>query len=70
MEHNSNDHSSVNDDDITDKIAFGTQLAIDRLIEREKKEDGYLVVEQDGKVVTLRARDIITSRDINSHDTP
>ena len=44
--------------EIKNKVLQGTQLAINNLIERKRKEDGYLVVSQNGKVVKLRARDI------------
>jgi len=33
-------------------------LAIHRLVEKTKKEDGELVVSRDGKVVTVKARDL------------
>jgi hypothetical protein len=40
------------------KITEGVKLAIKRLIERSKKEDGELVVSRDGKIVCVKARDI------------
>lgn len=40
------------------KITMGVKLAIHRLIERTKKEDGELVVSRDGKVVRVKARDL------------
>jgi signal peptidase I len=40
------------------KITEGVKLAIKRLIERTKKEDGELVVFRDGKIVRVKARDI------------
>lgn len=41
-----------------DKITEGVKLAIQRLIERTKKEDGELVISKDGKVVRVKARDL------------
>jgi hypothetical protein len=45
-------------EEVRDKVLQGTRLAIERLIERKRKENGYIVVSQDGKVVKLWARDI------------
>ena len=45
-------------DQLVDKITEGVKLAIQRLIERTKKEDGYLVISRDGKVVRVKARDL------------
>ena len=45
--------------ELRDKIMKGMKLAIDRLIEKEKANDGYLVVINDkGKPVRVKARDI------------
>ena len=41
-----------------EKIDAGILLAQKRLIEKTKKEDGKLVVERDGKVVRIKARDL------------
>ncbi|MFM9837060.1 MAG: hypothetical protein ACKVOQ_02285 [Cyclobacteriaceae bacterium] len=43
---------------LVEKITGGVKLAIKRLIEKTKKEDGELVVSRDGKVVKIKARDI------------
>ena len=43
---------------IENKILRGSRLAVRRLIERQKKMDGKLVVYRNGKVVILRAREI------------
>lgn len=40
------------------KITAGVKLAIARLIERTKKDDGELVISRDGKIVTVKARDL------------
>ncbi len=45
-------------DRMVEKITEGVKLSIRRLIEREKKEDGELVVSRNGKVVRIKARDI------------
>ena len=45
-------------DQLVDKITEGVKLAIQRLIERTKKEDGELVISRDGKVVRIKARDL------------
>lgn len=40
------------------KIGEGINLALKRLIERTKKEDGELVISRDGKVIRVKARDL------------
>jgi hypothetical protein len=40
------------------KITSGIELAAKRLLEQTKKEDGYLVVSKNGKVVRVKARDL------------
>jgi hypothetical protein len=45
-------------DKLTEKITEGVKLAIKRLIEQTKKEDGELVFSKNGKVVKVRARDL------------
>lgn len=47
-------------DQLVDKITEGVKLAIRRLIERTKKEDGELVISRDGKIVRIKARDLKT----------
>ncbi len=44
--------------ELSDKITLGVNIAIQRLIERTKKEDGELVVSNNGKIVRIKARDI------------
>ncbi len=41
-----------------EKIDAGILLAQKRLIEKAKKEDAELVIEQDGKVVRIKAKDL------------
>ena len=43
---------------LTAKITEGVKLAIKRLIERTKKEDGDLVISKDGKVIKVKAREL------------
>lgn len=44
--------------ELSDRITFGVNLAIKRLIEKTKQEDGELVISKDGKVVRIKARDL------------
>ena len=50
--------TAAESDQLVDKITAGVKLAIQRLIERTKKEDGDLVISRDGKVVRVKARDL------------
>jgi urease accessory protein UreE len=43
---------------VVEKITDGVKLAIDRLVEKTKKEDGDLVISQGGKIVRVKARDL------------
>jgi hypothetical protein len=47
-------------DQLVDKITEGVKLAIHRLYERIKKEDGEVVISRDGKVVKIKARELKT----------
>ena len=47
-------------DKLFNKITYGVQLAIYRLIEKTKKEDGELVISRNGKIERVKARDIKT----------
>ncbi len=51
--------SDIDLDKTLDKITEGVKLSIKRLIDRTKREDGELVIAKDGKVVSVRARDLI-----------
>jgi len=53
--------TALESDQLVDKITEGVKLAIRRLIERTKKEDGELVIFRDGKVVRIKARDLKTN---------
>jgi hypothetical protein len=50
--------SASESDQLVSKITEGVKLAIHRLIERTKKEDGELIISRDGKVVRVKARDL------------
>lgn len=53
-------HMSTDEDQLVDKITEGVKLAIKRLIDRTKKEDGELVISRNGKVIRIKARDLKT----------
>ena len=50
--------TTVESDQLIEKITAGVKLAIRRLIERTKKEDGELVISRNGKIVRVRAREL------------
>lgn len=50
--------STTESDQLLDSITKGVKLAIQRLIERTKKEDGELVFSRDGKIIKVKARDL------------
>ncbi len=52
--------SPAESDQLVAKITEGVKLAVRRLIERTKKEDGELVISRDGKIVRVKARDLKT----------
>jgi hypothetical protein len=52
--------STIESDQLMDKITEGVKLAIQRLIERTKKENGELVFLRDGKIVRVKARELKT----------
>ena len=52
--------SPAESDELLAKITEGVKLAIQRLIERTKKEDGELVISRDGKIIRIKARDLRT----------
>jgi len=43
---------------LREKILKGTQISFQRLLERTEKEDGYLVISKDGKIVRIKASDL------------
>lgn len=48
----------MNTSDIKNKILQGSKLAIKKLIDRKRKEDSYLIVSDQGKVVKVKASSI------------
>ena len=40
------------------KIIQGLDLAYKRLLKEKKKEDGYLVISKNGKIIKVQARDL------------
>lgn len=44
--------------EIRDKIIKGGKLAIERLIDRKRIDNAYIVVSEKGKVVKLSAKDL------------
>lgn len=50
--------STAESDQLVDKITAGVKLAIQRLIEKTKKEDGELVISRNGKIIKVKARDL------------
>lgn len=41
------------------KISKGLELSFQRLVEKTAKEDGELVFSQDGKIVRVKAKDLL-----------
>ncbi len=44
--------------EIKDKILKGGELAIKRFLERKRKDNSYIIVSQNGKVIRLNANDV------------
>ncbi len=44
--------------EIKDKVLKGLKLAIERLLDRKRKDNSYVVVSEKGKVVRLNAKDL------------
>lgn len=60
--------SSMTHHELREKILKGGEIAIQRLIERKRREDSYLVVSDgNGKVIKLWARDIKPKDDQSPH---
>lgn len=43
--------------DIKDKVLKGGKLAIERLLDKKRKDNSYVVVSDNGKVVRVNAKD-------------
>lgn len=44
--------------ELEEKLLKGIALAYQKLVEQKKKEDGELVFSQNGKIITVKARDL------------
>ena len=44
--------------EIKDKVLQGGKLAIERLLEKKRRENSFIVVSENGKVVRINANDI------------
>lgn len=44
--------------ELRDKIIAGTKLAFERLVEKAKLNDDYLVFSENGKVIKVQARSL------------
>ena len=44
--------------DIKDKVLKGGKLAIERLLDKKRKDNSYVVVSDKGKVVKVNAKDL------------
>lgn len=44
--------------ELRDKLIAGTKLAFDRLVEKAKTTDDYLIFSENGKVIKVKARSI------------
>ncbi len=48
------------------KILAGVRLAVKKLIAERAKENGYLIVSKNGKVVKISAKDLLKKNKTNS----
>lgn len=48
----------LNTTDLRNKILKGLDLAVERLILKEQKEDAELVFSQNGQIVVVKAKDL------------
>jgi len=51
--------TSINTEELRNKILKGIDLAVEKLIKAKQKEDGELVVSQNGQVVRIKVRDLL-----------
>ena len=45
-------------EEIRDKVLKGGKLAIERLLEKKRRDNSYIVVSDKGKVVRVNAKDL------------
>ena len=43
--------------DIKNKVLKGGKLAIERLLEKKRKDNSFIIISENGKVVRLNAKD-------------
>lgn len=48
----------MKDSDIKTKVLEGGKLPVDRLLEQKRKDNSFVVVSKNGKVVRVNAKDI------------
>ncbi|QQS37592.1 MAG: hypothetical protein IPM56_06460 [Ignavibacteriales bacterium] len=53
----------MNSDELREKVYQGVKLAIDKLIEERAKEDGYLVISRDDKIIRVPAKELLNERE-------
>ena len=52
----------INKDELGDKIFQGIKAAIDKLIVARAKDNGYLIVSKDGKIVKIPAKELLENK--------
>jgi len=45
--------------ELTKKISEGLKLAFDKLVKEKAKEDGELIFSENGKIVKVKAKDLL-----------
>lgn len=50
--------TAIEKEDISKKVMDGFRLAQKRLVEKAKRDDDTLVIERNGKIVHVKARDL------------
>ena len=50
--------------ELRDKIIAGTKLAFERLVEKARLNDDYLVFSENGKVIKVKARSLNTHENL------
>lgn len=51
--------TTMNRTELREKVYQGVKLAIDKLIEERAKEDGYLIISRDDKIVRVPAKELL-----------
>ncbi|MCR6639539.1 MAG: hypothetical protein NVV82_11300 [Sporocytophaga sp.] len=50
--------------ELREKIVYGVNLAVKRMIEKKSLEDGELVYSKNGKIIKVKARDLKNNPDL------